>query len=351
MIRFDHPAILWFLLFVPVWIVGFAFFLRRRKRAATHFVSLRLLGRVARTFSEGKLRAKAVLWVIAWILLVVGVADPQVGTKLEEVKRQGIDVILAVDVSTSMQCEDLPPNRLESAKHEILEFVDGLKGDRVGIIAFAGSAIMHCPLTTDYSAVKLLVRILEPNLVPEPGTALADAIDLARKSFNNPDVKSRVLIVITDGEDHEERAAEAAKAASDEGIRVYTIGMGTPQGAPIPLKDDQGRDAGFKRDNKGVVVVTRLNEVLLDKIAEEGGGRYLRGTRGAQELQAIWSDIGSMQKQEFGKKQFASFEDRFQYLVFPALLLLLVEFFLSERKGISLIERLRRRKSSELKMK
>ncbi len=347
MIRFDHPALLWLLLLIPVWIGGFIYLLRRRRQATTMFVGESLLGRVAHSISGGKLRAKAILWIIAWAFLVTGAANPQVGTKLEEVKRQGVDVILAVDVSTSMECEDLPPTRLESAKHEILEFVNGLKGDRIGLIAFAGSAIMHCPLTTDYGAVKLLVRVLEPNLVPDPGTALADAIDLARKSFNNPDAKSRVLIIITDGEDHEERAIEAAEDAAREGIKVYTIGMGTPQGAPIPLKDEQGRDAGFKRDKGGVVVVTRLNDVLLDRIAEAGGGRYLRGTKSAQELQAIWSDISSMEKQEFGKKQFTAYEDRFQFLILPALLLLIAEFFVSERKGWALMERFRRRKTAQ----
>lgn len=332
MIRFAHPIILWLLVLTPVWIVVFIFLLRRRRRAAERFVSSTLLDRVASSFSERRPRLKAMIWIAAWTLLVIGAADPQVGTRLEEVKREGIDIILAVDVSTSMQCEDIAPSRLENAKHEILRLLDGLSGDRVGIVAFAGSAIMHCPLTSDYGAVRLLVRALEPNLIPEPGTALADAIDMARRSFNVPDAKSRVLMIITDGEDHQEQVIEAATEAAGEGIRAYTIGMGTPQGAPIPLFDERGQDAGFKRDKSGAVVVTRLNEVLLDRIAESGNGRYVRGTSGGRELEAIWSDIGAMEKQEFAKKQFTAYEDRFQYLVLPALLLLLIEFFIPERK-------------------
>ncbi|MBU0509580.1 VWA domain-containing protein [bacterium] len=333
MIRFEHPLLLWFLLLVPVWVFAWQWLLGRRKRLAERFVSGRLMDRVAASFSERLPRLKAMLWVLVWSLLIVGAANPQIGTKLEEVKREGIDIILAVDVSSSMQCEDIAPSRLESSKHEILQLLSGLKGDRVGIVAFAGSAIMHCPLTTDYGAVRLLVRVLEPNLVPEPGTALAEAMSLAKRSFNAPDVKSRVLVIITDGEDHEEQAIETAREIAAEGIRIYTIGMGTPQGAPIPLKDERGRDVGFKRDKNGVVVVTRLNEVLMDRVAQAGGGKYLRGTSSGRELGAIWADIGSMEKQEFGKKQFAAFEDRFQYFVLPALLLFLAEFFVPERKG------------------
>jgi Ca-activated chloride channel homolog len=333
MIRFEYLLLLWLFLLTPIWIAGLLFSLSRRKRAAAQFVSAKLLNRVAYSWSETRIRLKIIVWVIAWTLLVAGAAGPQVGTKTEEVKREGIDVILAIDVSTSMTCSDLAPSRLENAKHEMQQFVGGLKGDRVGIIAFAGSAIVHCPLTTDYGAAKLLIRILQPDLISEQGTALADAIDAARTSFNNPDVKSRVLVIITDGEDHEEKAIEAATKAAEEGVRIYTIGMGTPQGAPIPVKDKRGLDAGFKRDKSGAIIVTKLNDLLLERIADAGGGKYLRGTQSAQELGAIWSDIASMEKKEFGKKQFTAFENRFQYFVLPALLLLLAEFFISERKG------------------
>lgn len=333
MIRFEYPFFLWLLLLTPLWAAGLLWALSRRRRAASKFVSEKLLERVAYSMSETRLRVKMIVWVAGWTLLVLGAAGPQVGTKLEEIKREGIDVVLVIDVSASMMCEDLSPSRLENAKHEMQKFVSGLKGDRVGIVAFAGTAIMHCPLTSDYGAAKLLIRILQPDLVGEQGTALADAIDAARTSFNNPDVKSRVLVIITDGEDHEEAAVETATKAAAEGVRIYTIGMGTPQGAPIPLKDKRGVDAGFKRDKTGAIIVTRLNDLLLQRIAEAGNGKYLRGTQGAQELEAIWNDISTMEKKEFGKKQFTSFENRFQYLVLPALLLLLAEFFISERKG------------------
>jgi Ca-activated chloride channel homolog len=332
-IRFEHPYLLWLLLLVPLWSGVLWYTLRRRRKAAERFVGSKLLDRVARSFSPARLRVKAILWVVAWTLAIVAAAGPQVGTRLEEVKREGIDVVLAIDLSSSMMAQDLTPSRLENAKQEILKFVGGLKGDRVGIVAFAGTAFIHCPLTNDYGAVKLLVRVLQPDLVPEQGTALADAITTAQKAFNTPEVKSRVLIIITDGEDHEEKAVDAAESAAKDGIHVYTIGLGTPKGAPIPVRDGKGNEAGFKRDPSGAIVVSHLNDVLLERVADAGKGRYLRGTQSGQELDAIWSDIAAMEKSEFGKKQFTSFENRFQYFVLPALLLLLAEFFLSERRG------------------
>jgi Ca-activated chloride channel family protein len=293
---------------------------------------------------------KAVLWLTALTLLIVGAADPQVGTKLEEVKREGIDIVIALDVSNSMLCEDLAPSRLDNAKHEIQRFINGLSGDRVGLVAFAGTAILHCPLTTDYGAAKLLVRVLDVDLVPEQGTALAEALDAARQAFPDEGGGSRVIVVISDGEDHEAQAIELAKEAAEGGIAVYTIGMGTPQGAPIPILNPKTRTSDYKRDKAGNIVVTRLNEVLLRQVAEAGSGDYYRATQSGAELEAIWEAIGHMEKRELGKKQFTAFEDRFQYLVLPGLILLLAEFFIGEKKNklIALRPRIVRKKAKEV---
>jgi Ca-activated chloride channel family protein len=333
MIRFGNPLLLWLLILVPVWIGLFWYMLRQRRLSAEKFVSSTLLKRVAYSISRRRLIIKAAFWVTAWTLLVIGAANPQVGTKFEEVKREGIDVVIALDLSYSMLCEDITPSRLESAKHEILKFVNGLEGDRVGLVAFAGTAINHCPLTTDYNAVKLLVRVMSPEMIPEAGTALAEAIQAAERSFNDEEAKSKVLIVITDGEDHEEDAVDAAKEAAAKGIQIYTIGMGTPQGAPIPMGSDVGGAAGFKRDKTNQIIVTRLNEILLERIAGAAGGRYLRGSVGAGELEAIWNDISQMEKRELGQKKYSAYEDRFMFFVIPGFLLLLIEFFISERLG------------------
>jgi Ca-activated chloride channel family protein len=343
-IRFEHAWMLWLLLLVPV-VVGLLWYaLSARRKSASRFISANLLERIAYSVSWGKLRLKAVLWILAFALLILGLSDPQVGTKLEEVKREGIDIIIALDVSNSMLSEDIRPSRLESARHEILKFISGLKGDRVGLVAFAGTALNYCPLTTDYGAAKLLVNVMKPDIVSEQGTALAEAITVATKAFNDPEVKSRVLLIISDGEDHEEQAIEAAKDAGETGIKIYTVGLGSPQGSPIPVKNDKSDASDFKRDRSGQVVMTRLNEVLLQRVADAGGGKYVRGTQSAAELESIWNDISSMEKRELGKKQFTAFEDRFQYLVLPALLFLLVEFLLSERKGFVLMEYLAKNK-------
>jgi Ca-activated chloride channel family protein len=332
MIRFAYPHLLWLLWLIPIWAVLLVWAGRRRRKASGAFSGIRLVDRLTESLSHRRLKWKMALWLAAWCLFTLGAADPQVGTKLEEVKREGIDVVIALDVSNSMLCQDLSPSRLENAKHEILRFIDGLQGDRVGLVVFAGSAILHCPLTTDYGAAKLLTRVMNTDLVPEQGTALSDALDESRKAFDQGSGGSRLIVVISDGEDHEEQAVEAAQQANNDGILVYAIGMGTAQGAPIPIKNPKTGLSDYKRDQNGNVVVTRLNEVLLRQVADAGGGEYYRATQSGQELDAIWSDISQMQKREFGKKQFTAFEDRFQYLILPGLLLLLAEFLLGDRK-------------------
>lgn len=350
MIRFAHPEWLWLLLGLPLLAV-FLWWAERRRRSASHaFVAAGLSEQIAYAHSALKLKWKRALWLGALALGIIGLAGPQVGTRLEEMKRKGIDIFIGLDVSASMLCEDIRPSRLESAKHEILHFINGLKGDRIGLVAFAGSAVIHCPLTTDYGAAKLLVRVMSPDLLPEPGTALADAIDAARRSFQREESKSKVLVLVTDGEDHEEKVVEAATDAANEGIRIYTVGLGTRRGAPIPLYTSRGARAGYKKDKGGEVILTRLNEVLLQRIAQAGGGQYLRGTQGGEELETIWEDISSMEKKELSAKRFAAFEDRFQYLVFPAFFLLALEFFVSERRGLvwrSWLRRLTRRAAHE----
>ncbi len=334
MIRFEHTGWLWLLLLVPICAVFLWWVERGRRKASQAFIAADLLDQIAYVHSSLKSRWKHILWLFALMLSIVALAGPQVGTRLEEVKREGIDIFIGLDVSTSMLCEDIKPNRLENAKHEIVRFINGLKGDRIGLIAFAGSAVVHCPLTTDYGAAKLLVNVMSPNLLPEPGTALSDAIDAAHRSFKREETKSKVLVLVTDGEDHEANSVDAASDAAKDGIRIYTIGLGTTQGAPIPIYGSTGSRMEYKKDNGGDIVLTRLNEVLLQQIAEAGGGQYFRGSQGASELETIWKEIGAMEKRELTAKKFAAFEPRFQYLLLPAFVLLLLEFFISEKRGV-----------------
>lgn len=334
MIRFAAPQFLWLILFVP-FIGAFWSYMLLRARSRVHsIIPDLLLSRVTYGQSSARKWIRMGLWLTAASLLLLALARPQIGTKLEEVKREGVDVMIAVDLSNSMLSEDYAPSRLESAKYSIQKFINGLRGDRVGLIAFAGAAIYHCPLTTDYGAAKLLTRILNTTIVPEQGTALAEAIQMAIQAFqNDEESKSRVLVIITDGEDHEPAAIEAAQEARNQGIVMYAIGMGTPQGAPIPMKDSSGRNAGYKKDTQGQVIITRLNEQHLMELTDIGGGTYVRATPGGKELEQIWDDLSRMEKTEFGQMQFTGYEDRYAFFVLPALLLLLVELLIGERAG------------------
>lgn len=334
MIRFELPQLLWLLLLVPIVGAGWTYMILRARNHARAIVPEQLLNRVAYGQSPTRKWLRMGIWLFASLLLIIALARPQIGTKMEEVKRQGVDVLVAVDLSNSMLCEDYSPSRLESAKFAIQKFINGLKGDRIGLIAFAGSSVYHCPLTTDYGAAKLLTRVLNPSIVPEQGTALAEAINMADNAFSEQEEsKSKVLVIITDGEDHEPAALEAAQEVREKGIVIYTIGMGTAQGAPIPVTDAAGRKSGYKKDAQGQVIITRLNEAHLSELAEAGGGSYQRATPGGKELEQIWNDLSKMEKTEFGQMQFTAYEDRYAYFVFPALLLLMLEFLVGERAG------------------
>jgi len=274
---------------------------------------------------------KSVLFIIAYSLLVIALADPQIGQTLEEVKREGVDIIVALDVSLSMKAEDISPNRLEKAKHEVSKLIDLLEGDRVGLVAFAGMAHVQCPLTLDYSAAKLFLRMMNTDLIPQPGTAVGDAIEKSVKAFNQKERKYKVLILITDGEDHESDPIKAAEEAAAEGILIFTIGLGSPQGVPIPMYDRYGNASGFKKDRQGNVVTTKLDVTTLQKIAYLTNGKYYISSAGETELKEIYDEVNQLEKKELTSRQFSQYEDRFQIFIILALLVLIVETFLPIR--------------------
>jgi Ca-activated chloride channel family protein len=230
-----------------------------------------------------------------------------------------------------MKAEDIRPNRLESAKQEISRMLDKLQNDRIGLIVFGGESYLQLPLTTDYSAARLLLSTVDVDIVPVPGTAIGSAIRLAMKSYSSGERKYKVLVLITDGENHEDDAIAAAKEAHAEGVVIHTIGMGSPNGAPIPEYQNNVQ-VGFKKDADGTTVITKLDEQALTQIAEAGGGRFIRATSAQNELDAVFKEVESMEKKEFGARVFTEYEDRFQYFLGAALVLLVAEFFLSERR-------------------
>lgn len=331
MLRFAHAEYLQYLFIIPVF-AGIIWFIYQRKiRQLRSFGNQSTVLKLVEEYSPYKYFVKYGLILSAIALLIVGWADPQVGTKFEEVTRQGVDLMIALDVSNSMKAEDIKPNRLESAKQEMLQLINNLRGDRIGIIVFAGDGYTQLPLTTDYNAALLMTEIIDVDIVPKPGTAIGSAIDLARKSFAKDEGKYKALIVITDGENHEDDAVQAAKHAASENIIVHTIGMGSREGAPIPVRSD-GQQVGFRKDRDGNVVLTKLDEQALQEIAAATGGKYVRATNVQNDLQVIFGEIEKMEKKEFGTKQFTEYEDRFQYLVAAAILVLIAELLTSEKR-------------------
>lgn len=332
MFRFQHIDFLWALLLIPFFVLIFILYVNWRKRSIAKFGDNILMKRLMPDISTGKPVLKFFLFCLAYIFLILGIANPQIGTKLEEVKREGVDLIIALDVSNSMLAEDLSPNRLERAKRAIEQLVDKLHNDRIGIIVFGGQAYTQLPVTTDYAAAKLFLSTISTDLIPTQGTAIGAAIALAMESFDFKNNSGKSIVIITDGEDHEGEVMEEIKAATEKQVVIHTIGMGSAQGAPIPVYK-QGHQLGFKKDRDGNTVVTKLNEEMLAQIASSGNGMYVRASNAESGLNLILDKINTMEKAEFGTKIYTDYEDRFQYFIAISIFFLLIEFLISERKS------------------
>lgn len=275
---------------------------------------------------------KFILFVLAYALCIIGAADPQIGSKIEEVKRKGADLMIILDVSNSMLAQDLAPSRLESAKRSISQLIDNLHDDRIGLIVFAGQAYVQLPVTTDYSAAKLFLGTVNTNMVPTQGTAIGAAIDMGMKSFDFKNGTGKAIIVITDGENHEDDAVAAAKNAAGQDVSVHVIGVGSVDGAPIPYYEGN-KQAGFIMDQDNKQVLTKLNEEMCKEIAAAGNGSYVRATNANGGLGLVMDQIAKIQRKTVDSKSFKDYEDRFQFFLGCALLLLVVEFFISNRKS------------------
>jgi Ca-activated chloride channel family protein len=263
--------------------------------------------------------------------LAIALVNPKIGTKLETVKREGVDIVFAVDVSKSMLAEDIAPNRLEKSKQLVTQIINNLASDRVGIIAYAGKAFPQLPITTDYSSAKMFLQSMNTDMLSSQGTAINEAIKLARTYYDDDEQTNRVLIIISDGEDHSNVAANVAEEAADEGIRIFTIGVGDIKGGPIPEKRN-GIILNYKKDNNGETVITRLDEETLKNIATEANGAYINGSNTNKVVEEIRDILNKMDKKEFEAKQFADFESQFQWFLGAAIFFLFIDIFLLERK-------------------
>jgi len=332
--HFAFKNFLYLLILIPILIFFFIYAFRQKRKAMALFGNLSLVQKLSPSVSRSRQIWKAILQVGVVVLLIFTIARPQWGENMPEEKREGRDIMIALDVSLSMTAEDIQPNRLEKAKHEISSFMDKLKGDRIGLIAFSGKAFVQCPLTLDYGAAKMFLDIMEPDIFPVPGTAVAEAISKAMTSFVEKERKNKVLILITDGEDHIGKPVEAAKEAAKEGVVIYCVGIGSLQGVPIPLYDTRGNRIGFKKDRNDEVVMTKLDEVTLEKIAMETGGKYYRASPGEVELDKILDYIDKIDKKVLDSRQFVRYEDQFRWPLLFAMLLLVAEILLPERKRV-----------------
>lgn len=339
MLQFGYPQFFYLYWLIPFFIAFFVWSFYRKKRLLRQIGEEDLVRQLTLSSSRRKQIWKVGLIIFSLVVLIFALSDPQIGTKLEEVQRSGVDIFVALDVSKSMLAEDVPPNRLEKAKHELSTFIDRLQGDRIGLICFSGIAFVQCPLTLDYSAAKLFLNDIDTDIIPQPGTAIGSAVQLAQQSFVTRELKHKVLILITDGEDHEGDPVEMAKQARKEGIVIYTIGIGSQQGAPIPEFDRYGNRTGYKKDRQGDVVTTRLDVLTLEKIAFETGGKYYISSTGESELDKIYGEIAKMEEKQLSSRQFTQFEDRFQVFLLITLILLVIETLLSERRKIKQLDR------------
>ncbi len=324
--RFQHREYLWGLTALAPLMLLFLYFQFWRSRNLARFANASLLQQLTPNISFNKHLLKFILLSLAFEFIVIGFANPQVGTKQEKVKRQGIDVMIALDVSNSMLSEDVKPNRLMRAKNFISNFIDELHNDRLGIIVFAGRSYLQMPLTVDYSAGRMYLKSISTNLIPTQGTNIAEAVNMARENFVKDEEKHKALIIITDGEDNEGGTDEAIAEAVKEGIKIFTIGVGTDNGGPIPVGSD------FKRDESGNIVLSKMNPAMLRGLAGKGNGKYYQLGSGKDEIRSILKELGRINTKDFEELVFTDYDDQFQWCLAIAAVLLLLEWFISERK-------------------
>ncbi len=331
--RFENPYMLYGLLFLPLGFLIFLFYLRWKNKKTKTFGEESIFQRLSPDRAPGFLWIKYALFSLSVAFLVIALANPQFVSKLVEGERKGIDIVIALDVSNSMLAEDVQPNRLERSKAAIMKMIDKLANDRIGLVVFAGKAYKYLPITTDYSAAKLLVSEVDTKVVSTQGTAVGEAIREAMSSFENSASKSKAIIIMTDGENHESGAIEAAQEAAQKGIRIYTVGIGSPDGVPIPLYDNYGNKIGFKKDRQGNTVMTHLNESILQELAETGKGMYVKGNNISYTLNKIYQEINKLDKTTFEKRKFSDYDNKFQIYLLISLIFLLLEVIFFERKG------------------
>ncbi|MBR2270837.1 MAG: VWA domain-containing protein [Fibrobacter sp.] len=329
--RFAEPMFLWGLLTLPLFALLFVYAFHRRKKLAARFISLSMLPKLSTSVSPWRRLAKVTILLFAIAFLFVALARPQWGRKMEHIERRGLDLVLLQDISLSMLAEDIKPNRLTRSRHEISAFLESLSGDRVGLVAFSGEAQVMVPLTLDYGTVQMMLKELTPGWLM-PGTNLEKAIRKGMDLYKNSGSGGQysVMILMSDGEELEAAAVNAAKEAAEMGIRIYTIGIGSREGVPIPVPSKNG-EVAYKKDLQGNIVTTRLEDGTLQEIASVTGGLYFYASPGEFQLQKVLTEIASLEKKEQASDRMENYQDRYQIFLGLAALLFLIEALVSER--------------------
>ncbi|WP_197482029.1 VWA domain-containing protein [Polaribacter atrinae] len=331
MYRIEEPIYFSLLIIIPAMIVVFLLVLWWKKRTQKKFADLNLLQNLAPNTSTFKSVLKLVFLLLGITFLVIALVNPKMGTKLQTVKREGVDIVFALDVSKSMLAEDIAPNRLEKAKQIISKTIEKLGSDRVGIIIYAGNAYPLLPITTDHAAANMFLQNANPDMVSSQGTDINGALELAKTYYNNDEQTNRFLIIISDGEDHQEETKQVAQTLTEEGVKIYTIGVGLENGSPIPMRVN-GTMIGYKKDNKGETVLTKRMPDVLQGIADAANGTYIDGNVTDKPVTVIADIIANAEKSEFETKQFSDYKDQFQWFVAIGLLFLLIDILLFDKK-------------------
>lgn len=329
MFRFAHPDFLYLLFILPALIVFYIYAMAQKKKAIKKYGNLELLAELMPEVSRGRQRLKFWLLFGAIAMVIFVIAGPQFGSKLETVKRQGVEIMVCLDVSNSMLAEDVSPNRLEKAKQMLSKLTDGFNDDKMGLIVFAGDAFTQLPITSDYVSAKMFLSSINPSMVSTQGTAIGAAINLALRSFTPSETSDKTIILITDGENHEDDAVKAAAAAAEKNIHVNIVGMGDPKGSPIPIAGANN----YMKDKDGNVVITKLNEQMCQEIVAAGNGMYVRADNTNSAQKALQKEIEKMNKSELDSKVYSEYNEQFQTLAWIALILLIAEFLILERKN------------------
>ena len=327
--KFGNPEYFFLWLALPFFIGFFIWAYQRKKAALQRFAANGLIQKLTPSAGLARQVTKWTVFCVFFFLLVVALVRPRFGLKMEMVERKGIDIMVALDISQSMLAEDIAPNRVDRAKHEISKLIDMLKGDRIGLVVFAGESFVQCPLTLDYGAAKMFLDAVSTGWVQIQGTQIGDAIRQSVEAFKSKNNKHKVLIIITDGEDHQGNAVEAARAAAQQGAVIYTIGLGTESGVPIPVSKGNG-NVVYKKDNQGNLVLTKLNTSVLEEIAKEGKGKFFHAGTDL-DFARIMGEIAKMEKQDLGSKNITTYEEQYQIFLLMALILIILEFLLPER--------------------